>query len=319
VNALLSVCNLSVSFLNGKKRLRALRGLSFDLYENEIVGIVGESGSGKSVAAKALLRLLPAHTVQIEGRVRYRSRDLLTLSEADMRAIRGKEIGMIFQDPMTSLNPTLKVGFQITETLKHLSKQEAHLYAATLLASVGVPSPDYVLDTYPHTLSGGMRQRVMVALALASKPRLLIADEPTTALDVTIQAQLLSLLKRIQQQTATSVLLITHDLSIVAGICDRVLVMYAGQIVESASVDQLFYAPAHPYTQRLLASLPRLDHPRAHPLQPIEGTPPSLDALPSGCPFHPRCQAALPLCRQAPPPQTAGGKEHRCACWRTSL
>jgi len=316
---LLEVKNLKVAFKERKGYLPAVHGIGFALREKETLGIVGESGCGKSLTAKALVKLLLPHCV-LEGEVLFNGKNLLTFSEQQMQKIRGKDIGMIFQDPMTSLNPTLKIGNQIIEGyLRHhpeVSYQEAVECAVEMLELVGIPHPRVRIEDYPHTLSGGMRQRVMIALALISRPKLLIADEPTTALDVTIQAQILDLMKKIQQKTGTSILLITHDMSVIAGFCDRVLVMYAGRIVEEASVDELFSHPKHPYTQRLLQSIPRLDMTKDQPLVAIEGTPPSLKQSFSGCSFAPRCHQIMKICAMENPPIFNVDKEHTCSCWK---
>lgn len=316
---LLHVEDLNISFTQRKRKLHAVRGVSFSIKEGETLGIVGESGCGKSVTAKSLLGLMPKHYTEASGKILYQDQDLMSFSEKKMQTIRGKEISMIFQDPMTSLNPTLKIGFQILEGFKRcypgIPHEEALKYAIEMLDLVGIPQPADRIDSYPHTLSGGMRQRVMIALALASKPKLLIADEPTTALDVTIQAQILDLLKKIQHTLRTSIILITHDLSVVAGFCDRILVMYAGKIVEEATVDELFYAPKHPYTQRLLQSKPRLDMSQDQPLIPIEGTPPDLSLPLKGCSFCARCPFAMNICRSETPPLFEIGSGHKAACW----
>lgn len=315
---LLTVRNLQVTFTLKKQNLTAVRGISFDLHEGEILGIVGESGSGKSVTAKALVHLLPPHSTVISGEALYGGQNLLALSEKELRNVRGKEIGMIFQDPMTSLNPTMKIGAQIAENYlrHHRNETRAKARARTLelLELVGIPHPEERIDEFPHTLSGGMRQRVMIALALAANPRIIIADEPTTALDVTIQAQILDLMRHIKEKLGTSFILITHDLSVVAGFCDRVLVMYAGKIVEEASVDALFAKPSHPYTQGLLRAIPRLDMPADAPLTPIEGAPPSLMEIAPRCSFCPRCPYAMTICEEQDP--SLEGAEHRTACWR---
>lgn len=316
---LLNVKDLHVFFKTQKKKLHAVRGAHFQLFEGETLGIVGESGSGKSAMAKAIVKLVAPHSTLLSGEVWYEGQNLLSLTEKEMQKIRGKEIGMIFQDPMTSLNPTMKVGKQIIEGYlrhnPHLSMKEAESYAIEMLEMVGIPEPDHRINEYPHTLSGGMRQRVMIALALATKPRILLADEPTTALDVTIQAQILDQLKRIKQKMGTSIILITHDLSVVAGFCDRVLVMYGGEIIENAPVDSLFSHPQHPYTQRLLQSIPRLDLSRDHPLLPIEGTPPDLTQTLVGCSFFARCPHAMTICREQPPKHFAYSDRHTSSCW----
>jgi len=316
---LLAVRDLQVSFRMKEKQLRAVQGVSFSVYEKEIVGIVGESGCGKSAMAKAIVRLLPPHSAIISGGAIYQDKNLFDLTEEEMRAVRGKEIGIIFQDPMTSLNPTMRIGEQILEGyLLHQKKRktkESIDYAIHLLELVGIPQPDKRFYEYPHTLSGGMRQRVMIAIALAAKPKLIIADEPTTALDVTIQAQILELMRQIKEKTGTSLIFITHDLSVVAGYCDRVLVMYAGKIIENASVDQLFANPSHPYTKGLLKSIPRLDTTRDTPLIPIEGTPPTLTESLAGCAFCDRCSEQLPVCALETPTLKEQTEHHLVACW----
>jgi oligopeptide transport system ATP-binding protein len=316
---LLEVKDLHVTFSTHEQKLHAVRGVSFDLFEGETLGIVGESACGKSTMAKALLRLTPSHCSTLKGEVWYGGADLLKASEKQMQKVRGKEMGMIFQDPMTSLNPTLKIGAQIVEGYlrhyPHLTRQAAFDYAIQMLGLVGIPEPEVRAQEYPHTLSGGMRQRAMIALALASNPKLLIADEPTTALDVTIQAQILDLMKTIQKQMRMSIILITHDLSVVAGLCDRVLVMYAGQIIESAPVQELFSSPQHPYTKRLFQSIPRLDMLKDQPLVPIEGSPPNLIHPAKGCGFCPRCPAAMNICRLESPPSFQVKEGHHSSCF----
>jgi oligopeptide transport system ATP-binding protein len=317
---LLDVKNLRVCFKTGGKLLRAVRGIDFSLQTGETLGIVGESGCGKSATAKALVKLIPSHSASIEGEIWYEGKNLALYSERKMRSIRGKEIGMIFQDPMTSLNPTSKIGKQIVEGyMRHFPDvrfTQAWDYAIEMLHMVGIPHPEERMDSYPHTLSGGMRQRVMIALALACKPKLLLADEPTTALDVTIQAQILDLMKGIQKKTQTSIILITHDLSVVAHFCDRVLVMYAGKIVEQATVEQLFANPRHPYTQRLLQAIPRLDQSKEAPLVPIEGTPPNLSLPLLECSFCARCPHAMNICAQESPSLYEIEQEHKSACFQ---
>lgn len=317
---LLQVKNLKVSFKQSFKKVEAVRGVNFDVYPKETIGIVGESGCGKSVMVKALLKLFSSPSALIEeGEVFYQNKNIFCFSEKEMRSIRGKEIGMIFQDPMTSLNPTMKIGKQILESLltheTHLSYQEAHEKVLNLLSLVGIPQADVRFLQYPHELSGGMRQRVMIALALAPSPKVLIADEPTTALDVTIQAQILQLLKEIQEKTNTSILFITHDLSIVAGFCDRVIVMYAGKIIETGLVGELFKKPKHPYTKRLLESIPRLDLPFDHLLKPIKGAPPDLSLTIKGCSFEPRCPYPLKICLEQQPLLFNLLKTRTSACW----
>lgn len=317
---LLKIKNLNISFLTQRQKLHAVRNVEFELYPGETLGIVGESGSGKSATAKALVQLIPRHYVDLSGEIWYGTQNLVALSEKQMQKVRGKEIGMIFQDPMTSLNPTMKIGKQIVEGyLRHYPKvswKSAWIYAIDMLHLVGIPNPEERMDDYPHTLSGGMRQRVMIAIALACKPKLILADEPTTALDVTIQAQILDLMKEIQCKTQIGIVLITHDLSVIAKCCDRVLVMYAGQIVESATVDQLFASPQHPYTQRLLQAIPRLDKCKTEPLIPIEGTPPNLSLPLPGCGFCARCPSAMRICLEQSPPLLHLGEEHYSACFK---
>ena len=309
--------------------IHAVNGVTFELDEGETLGIVGESGCGKSVTSLALMRLLPKPAGRIEGgSVRFDGQDLLAYSEAEMRDLRGREIAMIFQDPMTSLNPVLTVEEQMVETIqahRKVSKDDARAKAIELLSTVGMPQPETRLKAYPHQFSGGMRQRVMIAMALALAPKLLIADEPTTALDVTIQAQVLELLKRLTDETGTAAILITHDLGVVAGMTQRINVMYAGFIVESATTAELFANPVHPYTVGLLHSVPRLDAEEGSELIPIEGTPPDQRQAPVGCPFAPRCAWRLPTCWEQNPTLasvTAGeavvltgtGATHRMAC-----
>jgi oligopeptide/dipeptide ABC transporter ATP-binding protein len=300
---LIEVKDLHVSLQAQGEVIRAVRHVNFTLYEGERLGIVGESGCGKTILMKSLLQLLPPAATVDSGEIWYQGTDLVKLSEKQLQKIRGKEIGMIFQDPMTSLNPTLKIGYQIAEGyLRHfpqVTKKEADARALELLKQVGIPDPELRLQQYPHLLSGGMRQRAVIALALAAKPSVLIADEPTTALDVTIQAQILDLLHHLQKDMST--LLITHDLSLVAAFCDRVLVMYAGQIVEEAEVGELFARPQHPYTQRLLQSIPRIDG-KGEKLFPIAGSPPDLSASLQGCAFCSRCTDAMNICRTETPP-----------------
>jgi oligopeptide transport system ATP-binding protein len=317
--SLLEVKDLHVTFHSGKSKLHAVRGVSFSIGMQETIGVVGESGCGKSALMKALMRLNSSHNCEIAGEAQFGSQNLLSLSEKELQKIRGKEISMIFQDPMTSLNPTMKVGLQIMEgILLHqtdLSHKQAREKVEGLLEMVGIPEAKKRAEEYPYTLSGGMRQRIMIALALTGMPQILIADEPTTSLDVTIQAQILELMKAIQHKIKMSILFITHDLSLVAGFCDKVLVMYAGKIVESATVEELFASPKHPYTQKLLQSIPRLDMPKDRPLIPIEGTPPLLNSPLKGCSFCPRCEFALNICPRSPPPLINVGLNHETACW----
>ena len=304
---MLDIQNLSVTFNTYLGQVQAVRRVSFSVEKGETVAIVGESGCGKSVTAQAIMQL--CSTASIEGAIYFENEDLLKKSKKEMRKIRGQRMGMVFQDPMTSLNPTMRIGKQICES--GISKESA----LQLLELVEISNPEKRLQQYPHQLSGGMRQRVMIAIALACNPQLLIADEPTTALDVTIQAQILGLIKNIQKERGMSIILITHDLGIVAGNCDRVLVMYSGQIVESGSVDQIFASPSHPYTRGLLRSVPRLDMDSSKVLEPIEGTPPSLLRPPQGCPFAPRCQSAMRICQGQQPKLYQVNQGHFSACW----
>jgi len=320
---LLEVSNLGVVFQTDDGPLQAVDNVSFTLDEHEVLGVVGESGSGKTVTALAILGLLPPRAT-VTGSAKFRGRELLGVSDNDLRSVRGEEIAIIFQDALAALNPVFTVGAQISEAISvhhHVGDKELRDRVVELLDLVGTPNPRQRADQYPHEFSGGMRQRAMIAMAIANDPALLIADEPTTALDVTLQAQVLEVLERIQERTHSSIMLITHDLGVVAGIADRVNVMYAGRHIESASVDDLFYAPRHPYTLGLLASLPRLDR-RSHGsrLYRIKGQPPSLVDRPSGCAFHPRCDfATLPEpCATAVPDVLEVGPSHHSAChnWR---
>jgi oligopeptide/dipeptide ABC transporter ATP-binding protein len=294
-DVVLSVRDLKVEFRTDDGVVKAVAGVSFDVREAETLGIVGESGSGKSVTSLAILGLLPK-SATITGEIAFRGEQLLDLSEKDMRDVRGSKIAMVFQDALAALNPVFTVGDQIGEAIEvhnEISKSEQRDRVIELLDIVGIPAPGKRVDQYPHEFSGGMRQRAMIAMAIANEPDLLIADEPTTALDVTIQAQVLEVIERIQDRTRSSVLLITHDLGVVAGLADRVMVMYAGRQVELGSVDEIFYSPGHPYTRGLLASLPRLDRrSRQGRLHRIKGQPPSLIRIPPGCTFHPRCPVA---------------------------
>ncbi len=304
---MLDIQNLSVTFKTYLGQVQAVRKVSFSVEKGETVAIVGESGCGKSVTAQAIMQL--CSTASIEGAIYFENEDLLKKSKKEMRKIRGQKMGMVFQDPMTSLNPTMRIGKQICES--GISKESA----LQLLELVEISNPGKRLQQYPYQLSGGMRQRVMIAIALACNPHLLIADEPTTALDVTIQAQILALIKNIQKERGMSIILITHDLGIVAGNCDRVLVMYSGQIVESGSVDQIFANPSHPYTRGLLRSVPRLDMDSNKVLEPIEGTPPSLLCPPKGCPFAARCDRAMRICQIEQPKLYQVNQGHFSACW----
>ncbi len=317
---LLEVQDLKTYFKVKAGRVRAVNGVSFAVKPGEKVGVVGESGCGKSVTALSIMRLLPQPAGEIAGgSVLFEDRDLADLSEKEMRKVRGRQIGMIFQDPMTCLNPTMTIGKQIGEALRihlKLDKDEAQKRAISLLDQVGIPAAAERINSYPHQFSGGMRQRVMIAIALACNPKLLIADEPTTALDVTVQAQILELINGVCTEFGTAVILITHDLGVVAGMTDRVIVMYAGKVVETAPTEELFANPRHPYTLGLLASVPRLDEQRHSQLKTIEGSPPDLIKPPSGCPFMPRCAFARAICRTMPAlDPLAGSSDHLKACW----
>ena len=304
----------------GSGTARAVDGVSFELYPGETLGIVGESGCGKTVMSLSILRLIPEPPGHIlpGSYVEFEHRNLLTLPPRELRAVRGNRIAMVFQEPMTSLNPVLPIGHQVAEAAlvhRQLSRSAARARAIELLRLVGIPDPDTRVDDYPHQLSGGMRQRVMIAMALMCHPQILIADEPTTALDVTIQAQILDLLSRLRRELNMAVLLITHDLGVVAGSADRVIVMYAGQVVETATTRQLFAAPRHPYTEGLLASIPRLDEERER-LHSIPGSVPPATAWPAGCRFHPRCPYAWDKCRtEEPPLLDTGTAGHSARCW----
>lgn len=316
---ILSVDNLHVSFKTQAGRVTAVRGVTFGLNKGETLAIVGESGSGKSVTARSIMRLLPKNNTEVtKGDIVYEDRSLLKVSIKDMQEIRGAEISMVFQDPMTSLNPTMKVGKQIMEGLqKHqkLSKAQARERALEMLQLVGIPSAGARLEDYPHNFSGGMRQRVVIAMALVCNPKVLIADEPTTALDVTIQAQILDLMKELQKKMDTAIILITHDLGVVANMADRVAVMYAGKIVEQGTLDEIFYNPQHPYTLGLLKSMPKLNDDRAVPLLPIPGSPPDLATIGEGCAFAARCPHTMKVCHSFTPEDTVVDGEHTVACW----
>ncbi|MEH6975233.1 MULTISPECIES: ABC transporter ATP-binding protein [unclassified Bacillus (in: firmicutes)] len=315
---ILEVDNLHVSFSTYGGTVKAVRGVSFDLYEGETFAIVGESGCGKSVTSQSIMQLLPKHSAVItDGSIRFKGKDLCRLPEKEMRAIRGAEISMIFQDPMTALNPTLTVGDQLAEAIlqhRDVTKDEAKKAVISMLELVGIPNPKERLKQYPHQFSGGMRQRIVIAMALICEPEILIADEPTTALDVTIQAQILELFKDIQRKTGVAIILITHDLGVVAQTADRIAVMYAGKIAETGTRADIFYHPQHPYTKGLLKSVPRLDLDDAD-LVPIEGTPPDLFSPPEGCPFTARCGYAMEVCERVYPVKTEVSAGHDVCCW----
>lgn len=316
-DALLSVRDLRVVFnRRGDRDTTAVDEVSFDIRSGERIGLVGESGSGKSVTSLALMRLLPRRGVGVTGEARFDGEDLLAASERRMREVRGRDIAMVFQDPMTSLNPVVTIGTQISEVIRRhrdVDKSRAAERSIELLSMVSIPDPDRRMGEYPHQLSGGMRQRVLIAIALANEPRLLIADEPTTALDVTIQAQILEILKQVVAETGTALIMITHDLGVVAGLCDTVHVMYQGRIVESAQRRPLFEEPLHPYTGGLLASVPRLDTPRGGRLEPIPGSPTDVFPWDRGCAFLPRCANRVQSCGERTPPlEVVGDRTLRC-------
>jgi len=316
---LLEVRDLRTYFYTSQGVVKAVDGVSYDVRAGETVALVGESGCGKTMSALSVIRLVPKpQGAIVGGEILFQGRNLLTLDEEEMRRIRGAEIAMIFQEPMSSLNPVLTIGRQITETLEAhqtISKEEAGRRARELLHLVGIPDPARRLSEYPHQFSGGMRQRVMIAIALSCKPMLVLADEPTTALDVTIQAQILELMRDLTRKFGVALMIITHNLGVVARYADRVNVMYAGKIIESASAREIYQNPRHPYTLGLLRSVPRLDQPRKAKLDPIEGQPPDLWSLPPGCNFLPRCRFAAERCAAEVPPLREIGNEHRSACW----
>jgi oligopeptide transport system ATP-binding protein len=318
---LLRIKNLKTRFYTDEGVVHAVNGISYDMQAGETLGIVGESGCGKSVHALSIIRLIPMPPGKIEsGELWFDGRDLLKISESEMRHVRGGEIAMVFQDPMTSLNPVYTVGFQIMEALQlhqGMNEADARHRAWELLEMVGIPEAKQRLDDYPHQFSGGMRQRAMIAMALSCNPALLIADEPTTALDVTIQAQIVDLVKRLQENLGMAVMWITHDLGVVAELAKRINVMYAGYIVERGSVKEIYKRPHHPYTLGLLGSLPRLDEAPGTKLVSIPGLPPDLILLPKGCPFAARCTYKVERClEEMPPLEPAGGIDHIVACWQ---
>jgi len=316
---LLEVQDLHTVFDTKEGTVKAVDGVSYELYPGETLGIVGESGCGKSVSALSIMRLQRPGRI-VSGKVMFKGQDLTKLTEAEMREIRGKEIAMIFQDPMTSLNPVYDVGWQVGEpTRLHngWDAKRALASAISMLGRVGIPAAASRAEDYPHQFSGGMRQRVMIAMGLTTTPQVLIADEPTTALDVTIQAQILDLLRHVNREFGTATILITHNLGVVAGMCQRVLVMYAGRVVESGPTADVFAHPKHPYTWSLLRSIPRLDAEKHEPLRPIEGIPPSLVDLPAGCSFHPRCAFRIDRCTRDEPALLQVGETQLAACWVT--
>lgn len=316
---LLDVQDLTIGFDSYAGRVTAVNNIKFQLFPGEALGIVGESGCGKSATAQAIMRLISTPPGRyLNGRILFNDLDLLKVPESQLETIRGNEISMVFQDPMTSFNPVLTIGRQIAESLElhhALTKIDALNQAVEMLRLVGIPAPEQRIRAYPHQFSGGMRQRAMIAMALACHPKLLIADEPTTALDVTIQAQILDLLKKVQTDYATAIIYISHDLGTVAQLCSRVLVMYAGKIIEAGLVQDIFHRPSHPYTRGLLKSMPRLNTPQRQRLTAIAGQPPDLLQPPSGCPFHPRCSHAMKVCAEHYPGTTKLTPAHQVNCW----
>ncbi|MEQ8156329.1 MAG: ABC transporter ATP-binding protein [Clostridiaceae bacterium] len=318
MNNLLEVNDLKTSFFTHVGEVKSVRGISFSLEKGEALGIVGESGCGKSVTMMSIMRLLQENGKIVDGQVQFDGKDIKNISEKEMEKIRGNDIGMIFQDPMTSLNPVYTVGTQLTEPIiKHrkISKKEAEKLAVDMLRLVGIPSPEKRMKQYPHEFSGGMRQRAMIAMALICEPKLLIADEPTTALDVTIQAQILELMKKLREELGTSIILITHDLGVVADVCTTVNVMYGGLIVETGDVREIFYNSRHPYTWGLLGSVPNPKKLLKEKLTPIEGQPPDLLNPPAGCPFAARCKYAMKICLENQPAFFDVSENHKAACW----
>jgi oligopeptide transport system ATP-binding protein len=317
---LLEVNNLNVSYHTYAGEVKSVRGISFDLEKGECVSIVGESGCGKTVTAKTIMGLIqtPPGEIKAESEILFDSKNILKFNKKEWQNYRGNDVSMIFQDPMTSLNPTMKIGRQITENLmkhKRMSKREADNEAVKMLELVDIPNPKSRLNQYPHEFSGGMRQRAMIAIALSCNPKILIADEPTTALDVTIQAQIIDLMKGLQSKLGTSIILITHDLGVVADIAKKIIVMYAGKVIERGLSEEIFYNPMHPYTIALLKSIPRLDSDKKDELVSIAGTPPDLIAPPKGCPFVTHCKYCMTICKEAMPDTTHISETHKALCW----
>lgn len=318
-NKVLEIRNLRVGFQFRGSRVEAIRHLDLDVFRGDFLGIVGESGSGKSLMMKAIMGLLPENAYREADRLIFLDQDLLSLNDRAYRHLRGSKMTMIFQDPLSSLNPLQKIGYHLEEVLlrhRQMKRPEARQKSLELLSLVGIPSPKERLSQYPHEFSGGMRQRVLIAMALACNPELLIADEPTTALDVTIQAQILDLLKEIQKKLNTTIVLITHDMGVVATVCDRIAIMYGGQIMEQGTVDEIFYQPRHPYTRALLSAIPKLDLPPGQRLLSIPGRPPTLRQLTDRCPFYERCPEAVELCAEGMPPLFKWSETQTVACYR---
>lgn len=317
---ILEVKDLRVSFNTYAGEIKAVRGVSFDLYKGETLAFVGESGCGKTVTAKSIMRLLdpPFVTIHDSSKILYNGKNVIEMSKKELQSYRGADVSMIFQDPMTSLNPTMTVGNQIMESLilhKKLSKEQARAEAIEILRMVNIPDPEKRIDVYPHEMSGGMRQRIMIAIALSCSPDVLIADEPTTALDVTIQAQIMDLLSNLKTQLNTAIILVTHDLGVVANFADRIQVMYAGQVMETGSAREIFYRPQHPYTWALLSSVPKLAKENKQELYTIQGTPPDLILPLDYCPFSARCEYCMPICKERMPDTTQLSDTHRVSCW----
>lgn len=315
---LLQVENLETEFTNDKQKVKILHGVTFHINKGEVLGLVGESGSGKSLTSLSIMKLFKGTSGEISGgRIQFNDQDITHLPEKEMRKIRGKQMAMIFQEPMTSLNPVMKIGEQLLETIRlhlGLKEKQAKEHAISILKKVGIPRAEEIINEFPHQLSGGMRQRIMIAMAISCHPQLLIADEPTTALDVTIQAQILDLMKQLQQKENMSMLLITHDLGVVAEMCDRVVVMYAGRVVEEADIFDLFESPKHPYTKGLIGSVPKIGQ-KKEKLDSIKGNVPNPSNLPKGCKFAPRCNDVLPICSQEEPPEITLANGRTCSCW----
>ena len=319
-DVLLEMKDLSISFYNKTGEIQAVRGISYTLHKGEVLGIVGESGSGKSVSSHGILRLTPDTGKVKQGEILFHGKDILKMSKKELQELRGNKIAMIFQDPMTSLDPLFTVEYQLNESLKKhtdLDGNGRRLRMIHLLELVGINQPERRLKQYPHELSGGMRQRVMIAMALSCDPELLIADEPTTALDVTIQAQIVELLKELKDKLGMAIIFITHDLGVVSEICDKIIVMYAGKIVEEGTSRQIFYQRCHPYTEGLLASVPKLDSDVNEKLKPIKGNPPDMSCVKPGCAFAPRCSCAMQICVKEEPPQYELDDTHVVSCWQT--